>query len=960
MPAGSVATNRLDRVVSESVLGFVTTPKSPTTPKSLWRQLAHHDRPTQRQQRPVSDSGLSESSRRPIAAIDVGTNSVHVVVARPVNGGTPEILAREKVSARLGAGSQGTGDEMRCLDPMAVDRAIGALARFRRLADAFGAEIVAVATSAVRESESREVFLRRALQEAGVTVEVISGIEEARLIHLGAIGSVSAADRNHLVLDIGGGSTEIAIGTGTTPHFLRSLKLGHIRLTDRFFRSGEIKAGAIQACQRHVKSVVVPVAHEIQALHDECPPFEIAIGCSGTIENLAVMAAARAERLVRTANNLVLTRKDLDALVLDIFSRPTPAHRAQMPGLDESRRDVIVAGAIVLRQLFKALKVRSLTVSSGALREGVILDRIQRRAPHVDPLHHLSDLRRAGVVSAARRFKEDLTHEQHTTDLALELFDRTTALHLRGQYERDILEAAGLLHNVGRFVSHEAHHKHSYYLIRHSEHLAGFNENEVELIAQVGRYHRRSEPKPTHGAYTALAPEDQSRVRLLAGLLRVACALDSTYRQAVRQVASVAQATTLKGVADNRGGGVDHGMHGESPTDGSASDGPTDGINTALIIEIHTTEDADIQLELHNAGERAGLMADSLGRTVTFTVTTCKPAQPPKPTSPNGQKSNNTRDPENAAAGHTQTAFSTAFSSAPGWFFSAVANKPTQNELQCAGANIGYLHWGQPGQPALVFVHGGAAHAHWWSHIAPMFLPSIQIAAIDLSGHGDSDRRDEYSLQTWTDEVAAVVAALELPNPPVLIGHSMGGFVTIATAACHPELLGGAVIIDSPVIAEDPEVSHARSTNDFKTPKSYDDPRIPIAKFRTIPAQDTYLPYVKEHVARHSLRQLDSGRWTWKFDPSIFLPRRAHASHYLGQIRCRVALLRCEHGLVTPDIGEYMYEQLGRVAPVVELPTAGHHPMLDVPLILMTALRSLLADWDHSDPISGKGVPNTP
>ncbi len=862
---------------------------------------------------------MSDTARRPIAAIDVGTNSVHVVVARPVKGGTPEILAREKEPVRLGEGSQdtaGTGNgpagssDLKRLDPDAIERAISALDRFRRLAEAFDAEVVAVATSAVREADNRDEFLQRALQEAGVAVEVISGVEEARLIHLGAIGSVPAAGRRHLVIDIGGGSTEIAIGSGTTPLFMRSLKLGHIRLTDRFFPAGAVSSGRVKACRHWVKSLIAPVAHQVAALGDgEAPPFDLAIGCSGTIQNLALMSAARAGVTARTADNLTLARKDLDALADDLRARPKPADRADMEGLDPHRSDVIVAGAIILRQLFRALRIETMTVSSGALREGVVLDRVQRRAPNVDPLHHLSDLRRFSVISAARRFEEDLTHEQHTTDLALGLFDQTAGLHGAGEFERDILEAAGMLHNVGRFVSHAAHHKHSYYLIRNSEHLAGFTENEVELIAQVGRYHRRSEPSRDHPEFAALSAEDRSRVRLLGGILRVACALDCTYRQAVLRVDA-----GLGSPAEDPG-------PGEAADPGDAAS--EDAAGSELVITAVAEPDADTELELYTASQRAGLLARALGCELRFATAAPEPAE------------------TDAAAGPA----------APEWFRKAVAHEPRVVELTCNGAAINCLHWGEVDRPGLVFVHGGAAHAHWWSHLAPMFTPDYQVAALDLSGHGDSDRRDVYSLQTWTDEVAAVIDALDLPSPPVLIGHSMGGFVTIATAALHPDLLGGAVIIDSPVIAEDPEVEHARRTDDFKTPKTYDDPAVPIAKFRTIPAQENYLPFVKEHVARHSLKELPGGGFTWKFDPSIFMPRRAHASHYLSQIRCRVALLRCENGLVTPDIGDYMYEQLGRVAPVVELPTAGHHPMLDVPLILMTALRSLFADWDHSHPL---------
>ena len=290
-------------------------------------------------------------------------------------------------------------------------------------------------------------------------------------------------------------------------------------------------------------------------------------------------------------------------------------------------------------------------------------------------------------------------------------------------------------------------------------------------------------------------------------------------------------------------------------------------------------------------------------------------------------------------------------SDAPSWFTKAIAVEPTTRRIDIDGATVNYLSWGEAGRPGIVFVHGGAAHAHWWSHVAPAFLDDHSAAAIDLTGHGDSDRRETYSLDQWCDEVATVIADADFSGPPVLVGHSMGGFVTVATAARHPELLAGAIIVDSPMIEVDPEVSVARASDQFNRERGYDDPADPIGRFRAIPGQDVYLPYVKQHIAERSLRQGPDGKWRWKFDPRIFVPGRATAATFLPQVTCRVALLRCENGLVTPDVGDYMYDQLGRVAPVIELPTAGHHPMLDIPLILITAIRSLVADWDHSRPL---------
>ncbi len=289
----------------------------------------------------------------------------------------------------------------------------------------------------------------------------------------------------------------------------------------------------------------------------------------------------------------------------------------------------------------------------------------------------------------------------------------------------------------------------------------------------------------------------------------------------------------------------------------------------------------------------------------------------------------------------------------PDWFTRAVADKPEQHRITVDDAEINYLTWGEVGQPGIILTHGGAAHAHWWSHIAPAFTADHRVAAIDLSGHGDSDWREAYALDGWCDEVAAVIDHAGFGGPPVMVGHSMGGFVTVATAARHADILAGAIIIDSPIMIEDPEVMQARSVDRFKHPKTYANPAEAWARFRTVPEQDVYLPYVSNNIVQHSLRlNPDDNRWHWKFDSSVFVPRRHEAADLLEQVRCRVSLLRCENGLVTPEMAEYIYNKLGRVAPVIELPTAGHHPMLDVPLILITAIRSLLADWDHSTPLS--------
>ena len=519
---------------------------------------------------------------RALAAIDVGTNSVHMVIARPIDGGSPEVLARERMPVRLGSG----GEDMRLLRADAMDRAVTALVECRHIADAHDAEVAAVATSAVREADNQGDFLRRAHSEAGVTVQVVSGVEEARLIHLGAMSAVPIAGRPHLVIDIGGGSTEVIVGHGTAPALARSLKLGHIRLTDRFFPSGQIEEGAVKACRRHIRSFVAPVAREASEIG-----FEVAVGCSGTITSLAYLCAARRGESLRSAANATIEYSDLRDVVADLITRPRPKDRLGVPGLDPGRSDVIVAGAVLLRQMFKALGIESMVVSTGALREGLLLDRFNRRdRSRDDGLHHLSDLRRSSVLALAHSYHEDLIHAEHATDLALELFDETATAHGLGISDSELLEAAGLLHNIGRFVAHSSHHKHSYYLIRHSERLSGFTENELELIALVARYHRKREPAASHTEYTALNPADRYRVRVLAGLLRLGIALDRTYRRAVQQV------------------------------DASVDD-------ASITVDVAAKNDVDVEIELFTARRNSGLLADALGRSVDFRLVTASQDQ---------------------------------------------------------------------------------------------------------------------------------------------------------------------------------------------------------------------------------------------------------------------------------------------------------------------------------------------
>ncbi len=480
-----------------------------------------------------------------LAAIDIGTNSFHLVVARTTTPVAFEIIAREKEVVRLGSGS---GD-MKRLDPDAIDRGIEALTRFRQIAEISGAQVRAIATSAVREADNRDEFLRRARSEAGVEVEVVSGIEEARLIHLGVLQDVPVADVRLLLIDIGGGSTEFVVGEGTEMLAARSLKLGAIRLTDRFFAEEPLTASQVKQCRAHVRSYLGPVVREV-ARHG----FVVAIGSSGTILNLAEMVRQRRGESGRAVSNITFRRKELGKVVATLVEATTVKQRLKVPGLDARRADIIVAGAILLEEAAAALGIEEMTVSDYALREGLVLDTLQRSSPSSRLIGEgTADIRARSVRRLSGLCPDEQDHAEHTRGLALELFDTTTKLHQLGGQARELLTAAALLANVGIAISHDRHHLHSYYVIRHAEHLRGFTQREVELIAQVARYHRKSVPKAKHQAFAALSSDDQRTVRVLAGILRIAIALDRTHAGLVEGLTCRQEGPSLVVVVDAAG-----------------------------------------------------------------------------------------------------------------------------------------------------------------------------------------------------------------------------------------------------------------------------------------------------------------------------------------------------------------------------------------------------------------------
>lgn len=292
------------------------------------------------------------------------------------------------------------------------------------------------------------------------------------------------------------------------------------------------------------------------------------------------------------------------------------------------------------------------------------------------------------------------------------------------------------------------------------------------------------------------------------------------------------------------------------------------------------------------------------------------------------------------------TTRSEASTTGPKWFRDALAAAVEEHVVRVRGCAVAVRSWGQRDLPGLVLVHGGAAHGRWWDHVAPFLAVDHRVVALDLSGHGDSERRAEYDMTTWAAEVTAVARDAGFTGPPVIVGHSMGGWVTMTAARAEAASVAGVVVLDTPFRQQTPEDQAARARKAFGPLRVYPELAEAVTHFRTIPDQADSLPYVIDHVARTSLRQVEGG-WSWKFDPRMFA-RTNPGLDLLSSIQCRAAVFRSEHGLVSTDMASQIYELLGRAAPVVEIPLAGHHVMLDQPLALVTALRTLLADWEHS------------
>lgn len=465
-----------------------------------------------------------------LAAIDVGTNSLHMIIAQAGPGSSFSIVDREKEMVRLGAGSL----EGRELTESAMNAALQTLVRFKRLADSRQVDrVLAVATSAVREARNGGVFLRSVRQRTGIHVRVISGLQEARLIHDAAVHGVDVGSHRAVVLDIGGGSTEITLGTAAGARMARSFKLGVIRLTERYVRSDPPSRGDRRRLSTNILSPLDEYLQQIVGTG-----FERVIGTSGTILSIGALALGGASPPGAVHHATVSADRVRD--VREHLTSLTMAERLRLPGLDSRRADLIVAGVVLLDTILERLGARELTLCDLSLREGLVLDYIKRHQGHIEQVERYPDIRRRSVIELGQRYHFEETHTRHVARLALALFDQTRSIHRLDDRAREWLEYGAILHDVGQLISYAGHHKHSYYLVKNGD-LRGFGPEEIEMIALLTRYHRRAKPTKAHGGFAGLPGPLRKAVRTLSSMIRVAESLDRSRTQGVAELEVVAK-----------------------------------------------------------------------------------------------------------------------------------------------------------------------------------------------------------------------------------------------------------------------------------------------------------------------------------------------------------------------------------------------------------------------------------
>ena len=466
---------------------------------------------------------FSEDIAHRLAAIDIGSNSVRLIVAEPLRGGSYRILDEEREPTRLGRTLSSTGR----LDAESIRRTLAALRSFKQIATGFQVdELCTIATCAVREAGNGAEFCRRAKEEIGINVEVISADKEARLAFYSVQRAFDLTGKNIVLADIGGGSTEFVLASGNVIEAIHSSPLGAVRLTEVY---GSDFTHSAKAYEELVAGI-----ERLLRKHTKNPPFapHLLIGSGGTFTSLAEMIMAQKGQVDLPTRGYNVTRAELSHL-LDRLRKMSPKARRGVPGLVPDRADIIVAGLAVVDRIMARFKVNLLQVHNRGVRDGLLLTMIDQSLGTAgdDPRE-----RQAAVERFAAACSGEPAHGRHVARLAGVIFAQLAEPLKMDIADQPYLEAAARLQDVGYLINYDQHHKHSYHLILNSN-LAGFRPRELEIVANIARYHRGAPPKQKHDNFRSLAPEDQLRVRQLAAILRIAGGLDRSHTQQVSDVA---------------------------------------------------------------------------------------------------------------------------------------------------------------------------------------------------------------------------------------------------------------------------------------------------------------------------------------------------------------------------------------------------------------------------------------
>jgi len=460
-----------------------------------------------------------------LAAIDIGTNSIRLAVAELDADGSYRLLDEDREMTRLGRGLYSSGH----LGEGPMELSLQAVGKMKAIADGFGvAELRVIATSAVREAANGREFVREAWRRHRVRIEVVPAEEEARLAFRSVTRHYDLDDRLTAIVDIGGGSTEVILAAGGMVEQVVSLQLGAVRLAERYAKSDPLRPKHWRALRDAID----------QAIKDAIgkPPFAapLMIGSGGTFTSLADMAQAERDGKVTNSRDYALSQAEITRMLDRLRETPLEARR-QIPGLNPERADIIIGGVAVVARLTRWLGTQRVLVNDRGVRDGVLLSMIDERIGVSAAAKPQAPDRFEAVRRFARKCRSNERHCEHVAALAAELFDALRDAYALPAPGRDVLRAAALLHDIGYLINHEQHHKHAYHLIMHAD-LRGFSAREVELIANVARYHRRAVPKKAHANFASLDKGELRLVRRLAGILRVADGLDRAHGQVVAGV----------------------------------------------------------------------------------------------------------------------------------------------------------------------------------------------------------------------------------------------------------------------------------------------------------------------------------------------------------------------------------------------------------------------------------------